>query len=93
MTDIVFALREAAKLPKSAIAVGIMANAAADEIDRLRAIIAADTHTILTKRPVAFRVKDYADGWTLYLSEEVANNVADEMGGALVQGLYARDGN
>ena len=36
MTDIVYSLRKAATLPKAAIAVGIMANAAADEIERLR---------------------------------------------------------
>lgn len=44
------------------------------------------------KRPVAFRVKDHADGWLLCHDEEVANHEAEEMGGALVQGLYVRDG-
>ena len=47
---------------------------------------------ILLKRPVAFRVKDHADGWLLCQDEEVANREAEKMGEALVQGLYVRDG-
>lgn len=51
MTDIVFALREAAKLPKSAIAVGTMANAAADEIERLRLNTVAQSElAVLTEK-------------------------------------------
>ena len=59
------------------------------EIDRLKAIIVSDTHVLLTKRPVAFRVKDYADGWILFDDEETANLTAEKMG-AHMQGLYAR---
>lgn len=44
------------------------------------------------KRPVAFRVKDFADGWILFTSEKHANHESEAMGGALLQGLYTRDG-
>lgn len=39
MTDIVLALRRAAKLPKSMVAVSIALNSAANEIERLRGVI------------------------------------------------------
>ena len=45
----------------------------------------------LQKRPVAFRVKDYADGWIIFQDEQQANDYADKTG-ALIQGLYVRDG-
>lgn len=45
----------------------------------------------LAKRPVAWRVKDYADGWIYFDNEEVAYKTA-EATGALMQGLYVRDG-
>lgn len=45
----------------------------------------------LAKRPVAWRVKDYADGWIIYQDEEAAYKDA-EARGALMQGLYVRDG-
>lgn len=45
----------------------------------------------LEKRPVAFRVKDFADGWILFHDEEKALAEADETG-AVMQGLYVRDG-
>ena len=67
-------------------------NEAADEIERLRAIIVADTHVILSKRPVAWRVKDFADGWIIFDDEHAAYK-AHEANGGLMQGLYARDGN
>lgn len=39
---------------------------------------------------VAWRVKDFADGWIYYSDDEAhARKVADEMGGALVEALYA----
>src|SRR6185369_6421000 len=44
----------------------------------------------LSKRPVAFRLKDYADGWILFNDEEKALRVSEHMG-ALMQGLYVRD--
>ena len=47
--------------------------------------------TPLKKRPVAFRVKDFADGWVIFQSEEVANFEAEKTG-AVMQGLYVRDG-
>lgn len=58
---------------------------AADEIAWLRT-------AKLRKRPVAFRVKDFADGWILFHSEEAANHESEAMGGALMQGLYVRNG-
>ena len=45
----------------------------------------------LAKRPVAWRVKDYADGWIIYQNEERALHEAEEAG-AVMQGLYVRDG-
>jgi hypothetical protein len=39
--------------------------------------------------PVAWQVKDYADGWISYYSEERARQEAEEMGGALVRPLFA----
>lgn len=45
---------------------------------------------VLSKRPVAFRVKN-GEGWSLYHSEELAYAVAEE-NGAVMQGLYVRDG-
>ena len=44
-----------------------------------------------TKRPVAWRVKDFADGWILFQDEAAAYREA-EATGALMQGLYVRDG-
>jgi hypothetical protein len=45
----------------------------------------------LLKRPVAWRVKDCADGWIIYQDEEAAYFDAEQRG-ALIQGLYVRDG-
>jgi hypothetical protein len=45
----------------------------------------------LAKRPVAWRVKDYADGWIIFQDEEAAYKCHEETG-ALMQGLYVRDG-
>jgi hypothetical protein len=45
----------------------------------------------LQKRPVAWRVKDYADGWVIFQDEAAAYRLAEETG-ALMQGLYVRDG-
>jgi len=45
----------------------------------------------LDKRPVAFRVKDFADGWIIYTDEAKAYAEA-EATGALMQGLYVRSG-
>jgi len=60
-------------------------------VDQLKAVVVADTHHLLSKRPVAFRVKDFADGWMIYQDEAEANHEAERTG-ALMQGLYARDG-
>lgn len=45
----------------------------------------------LAKRPVAWRVKDFADGWIIYRDEAAAYK-EHERTGALMQGLYVRDG-
>lgn len=42
-------------------------------------------------RPVAWRVKDFADGWIIFQDEAAAHHEA-EVTGALMQGLYVRDG-
>ena len=64
-------------------------NEAADEIERLRAIIVSDTHVLLSKRPVAWRVMDHPDCWMLFQDEAEAYAIA---GDRLMQGLYTRDG-
>lgn len=46
--------------------------------------------TFLAK-PVAWRVKDYADGWLVFHDEAIAYRFAKE-NGAVIQGLYVRDG-
>lgn len=45
----------------------------------------------LKKRPVAWRCKDYADGWIIF-QDEVAAFDYHEKTGCLMQGLYIRDG-
>lgn len=45
----------------------------------------------LAKRPVAWRVRDFGDGWLIYQDEAGANADA-EHNGAEMQGLYIRDG-
>ena len=45
----------------------------------------------LAKRPVAWRVKDFADGWIIFQDEARAYHEAEHTG-ALMQGLYVRDG-
>ncbi len=45
----------------------------------------------LAKRPVAFRVKDFADGWIVFQNEADAIQEAERTG-ATMQGLYARTG-
>jgi hypothetical protein len=49
------------------------------------------TQPRLEKRPVAWRVKDFADGWIMFQNENDANVYAASTG-ALIQGLYVRDG-
>jgi hypothetical protein len=44
----------------------------------------------LAKRPVAWRVKAFADGWILFDDEAAANRHAEDTG-ALMQGLYVRE--
>ncbi len=45
----------------------------------------------LSTRPVAWRVKDFADGWIFFQDEAAANREAEQTGAAM-QGLYVRDG-
>lgn len=45
----------------------------------------------LVKRPVAWRVKDFADGWIIFQDEAAAYKLHEETGCAM-QGLYVRDG-
>jgi aromatic ring-opening dioxygenase catalytic subunit (LigB family) len=59
------------------------------EIERLKAIITADTHVFLSRRPVAWRVQDHPGCWMLFQDEEKARMIGH---GRLMQGLYARDG-
>ena len=62
------------------------------EIERLKAIIVSDTHVLLSRRPVAWRVKDeFSDAWIIYQNEEAAYQEHKESG-LPMQGLYARDG-
>lgn len=42
-------------------------------------------------KPVAWRVKDYADGWIFYTDEKRARVEAKIMNGALVEPLYSAD--
>lgn len=63
-----------------------MSPAAVD--DEYRAMDAARN---LKKKPVAWRVKDFADGWIVFQDEADALRYADEAG-AVIQGLYVRDG-
>jgi hypothetical protein len=47
----------------------------------------------LQKRPVAWRLKDFADGWIIFQDEAKAVREAEQMGGlGIMQGLYVRDG-
>jgi hypothetical protein len=59
------------------------------EIERLQTIITADTHVLLSKRPVAWRVQDHPGCWMLFQDEEEARKIGH---GRPMQGLYARDG-
>lgn len=63
---------------------------AADEIDRLSRQL-AEAQADLQKRPVAWRVKDFADGWIIFQDEAQAYEEAERTG-ALMQGLYVRSG-
>lgn len=42
----------------------------------------------LNNKPVAWRVKDYADGWILFENEKVAIKNAEYLGSALIEPLY-----
>ncbi len=57
--------------------------------DILDAARATDDAALVTPEPVAWRVKDFADGWILYHSEAQARREAEEVG-SLVQPLFAR---
>lgn len=56
-----------------------------------RALIDEQSTPTPSKRPVAFRVKDFADGWILFTDEKAAYDESERTG-ALMQGLYVRDG-
>ena len=60
------------------------------ENERLKGIIAADTHILLSKRPVAWRVSYGASGWLLFDDEQKAVDSSERLNGAMMQGLYAR---
>jgi len=57
-------------------------------LDQARAVLAAAFASSQKPEPVAWRVKDFADGWILCHSEAQAKREA-ESGGNLVQPLYA----
>ena len=62
------------------------------EIERLKAIIVSDTHILLSKRPVAWRVSSGTSKWFFFDDEQMAVDCSERHNGALMQGLYARDG-
>jgi hypothetical protein len=72
--------------------IGLIIKEQTAELERLRAIITSDTHVLLSKRPVAFRVSYGAGGWLLFDDEQKAVDCSDRLNGSLMQGLYARDG-
>ena len=43
---------------------------------------------LVEPEPVAWRVRDYADGWIIFKNFEAAKRTADD-GGALIEPLYA----
>ncbi len=47
---------------------------------------------LASQEPVAWRVKDYADGWILFPRKDWAEHEARIMGGALMQPLFASPG-
>lgn len=53
--------------------------------------IRADTVEACANRPVAWRCKDYADGWIIFQNEEAAYKY-HELTDCVMQGLYVRDG-
>lgn len=56
-----------------------------------RALRADIERPVLSKRPVAFRVRDPQGKWVLWDDENACARYADSIG-ADYQGLYARDG-
>lgn len=58
-------------------------------LTRNRAALAAirKTHAVLEAKPSAWRVKDYADGWIFFKTEQGARFVASQTD-ALIQPLY-----
>ena len=89
MTDIVERLRKRLDNP---ITYSSLLDQAANEIERLRTTIVADTHILLSRRPVAWRVSYGAGGWLLFDDEQKAVDASERLGGTLMHGLYARDG-
>lgn len=60
---------------------------------RWQAALAAAPDGRLQTRPVAWRLKDFADGWIIFQDEGEAVAEAEQMGGlGIMQGLYVRDG-
>ena len=68
---------------KSAIATTTAIRASAQLNDRFEAEINT------TKKPVAWRCKDYADGWIIYHREEEAQRYEEDTG-CLMQPLYVK---
>jgi hypothetical protein len=56
----------------------------------LTAIEAAGMRVVPMREPVAWRVKDFADGWILFSNENGASRYASETG-ALMQALAAQE--
>ncbi len=60
------------------------------QVEQLKAVIVSDTHVLLSRRPVAFRVP-YISTYILFNDEHEANQAANKIS-SFVQGLYARNG-
>ena len=58
------------------------------EIERLKAIIVSDTHVLLSRRPVAWRVSYGAGGWLLFDDEQKAVDASERLGGSLMHGFF-----
>jgi hypothetical protein len=64
---------------------------AADEIERLRAALAAAQVGVLRKRPVAWRVATKLGKWIIFQDEKEAYEFSEKTC-ATIQGMYVRDG-
>lgn len=60
------------------------------EAENARLMEGVDMLLTMVKRPVAWRVKDFADGWIIFQDEVRAQHEAKHTG-ALIQGLYVKE--